>query len=53
MDFKGAKTSAKTFIPMNELLKRGHKDRVNDYLSQMTSDEPTADDVRKVLANKN
>ena len=38
---------------MNELLKRGHRDRVKDYLSQMTSDEPSADDVRKILASKN
>ena len=52
MDFKNQK-STKSFIPMNELLKRGHRDRVKDYLSQMTSDEPSADDVRKILASKN
>ena len=43
----------RTFIPMTDLLKRGHRDRVNDYLSQMTSDEPGVDDVRKALSNKN
>lgn len=33
--------SRESFIPMNDLLKRNHKDRVQDYLSQMddTPDE--------------
>jgi hypothetical protein len=41
--------SNRSFIPMTDLLKRGHRDRVKDYLSQMTSDEPGVDDVRRAL----